>query len=232
MSKNLIKATQQTSITPTRQKVLDLSKAIIAGTAQLAHYEMGLTVADTLQQPPIRSVFKGENGQIAYTVMRVLSARFLEAFGFSTKLTDEQIDIFTVDALEHFEYESLDDVLLFFKMARQGKFGTAKHSIDSNMVWGDWFPKYLEEKMKLKEELYLRKKDTLNANPINIEAVKKVYQQAEKRKKRQAIENEIDEHIEHFNRQMLEDMIVEWSKDKDKKQYVPYLKRKRLKIKE
>jgi len=89
-------------------------------------FEMGLTIQSTFSKPNIRSVFKGETAQIGFSVVNVLVTRFINSFGFSTKLDPMQIEMITVDTLENFAYESIEDILLFFKMARSGKFGTTK----------------------------------------------------------------------------------------------------------
>ena len=90
--------------------------------------EMSLTLAESDNKAKMRSVFKGDTGQIGFSVVKVLVNRFLESFAFSTKLNDSQVEILTVDTLENFAYESLEDIILFFKMARSGKFGSAKKS--------------------------------------------------------------------------------------------------------
>ncbi|MDB0600069.1 hypothetical protein PL373_02635 [Tenacibaculum maritimum] len=86
------------------------------------------------------------------------------SFAFATKLTDDQIDILTVDALDKFSHESLEDILLFFKMARSGKFGTTKRGVDSNLIFGEWFPMYLDLKS--------RERETVIENQKKLESLK------------------------------------------------------------
>ena len=58
----------------------------------------------------IKSVFKGDAGQIGFSVVNVLVTRFIDSFGFSTKLNPTQIETLTVDILENFQYETLEDI--------------------------------------------------------------------------------------------------------------------------
>jgi len=140
------------------QKTLDFSKEIINGNVNVSVVEMGLTINKCLEKPNIRIVFKDEFAQVGFSVVKVLVIRFMESFGFSTKMNDSQIDTLTVDTLEKFSYESLEDIVLFFKMARNGSFGTTNRGVDSNLIYGEWFPKYLEKKSELREQSYLKQK--------------------------------------------------------------------------
>jgi len=192
---------------------------------------MNLKMNQTFSQPTIKSVFKGKNSPIGFSVIKILVNRFLNSFGFSTKMNSEQIDSLTVDTLELFAYESLVDVIVFFKMARTGKFGTTNRGVDSNLIFGDWFLKYLEKKAALREENYLAKKNERKSMPISTDDIqisyrKKMIQELEKNKLAF-----IDKYTKNMDRQVLEDTIDSWSKDPEMKNYVTILKLKRRTIK-
>jgi len=193
--------------------------------------EMGLTISGTFSNPNIRSVFKGDNGQIGYSVVNVLVNRFIASFGFSTKLDKVQIETMTVDTLDRFAYESLEDVILFFKMARNGQFGTTNRGVDSNLIFGDWFPKYLEMKADARELEYQKEKSRMNGISSTFEDVEKTYQANEKIKFEKRVVAYIDKITDGISRNRLEEIIEEWEKDEQKKQYIRQLKRKRLTIK-
>lgn len=207
---------------------------IIKGTENVSLLEIGLSIKNTLEQPLIRSVFKGENGQTGFSVVRVLVKRFVDSFGFSTKLSEVQIDTITVDTLTKFEYESLQDILLFFKMARSGSFGATSKGVDSNLIFGDWFPKYLELKSIEREAIITSKKEQ-ELYPDQENAVSLFYCKQREKKKKEEQHNkqlsEIDEMVKNMDRQMLEDTILDWSKKEEMLPYLDYLKRKRLTIK-
>ena len=194
--------------------------------------EMSLKIEDTLDQPTTKKVFSGENSQIGYGVINILVKRFIDSFGFSTKLSDTQIEVLTVDTIEKFKYESLDDVILFFKMGRQGLLGTTKRGVDSNLIFGEWFPMYLEKKSLKREERYLREKSILNENTrgLTSEEVKKAYER--EKEKANPFRNKVLKYIEaitkDISREQLEILILEWESDEVKKPYIRDLKKKRL----
>ncbi len=188
--------------------------------------ERKLTITENLNKPILKTLFK-DNGKLCFDVVKILVKRFLNAFAFTTKLTADQIDILTADTIDHFSYESLEDIVLFFKMARSGKFGVTKRGIDSNLIFGEWFPQYMELKAETKEKIYTQQKEVFNSKLVKASFVSNVYKEAILRKQREKTERHIDHFIKDFDRQMLEDTIVSWQKDDDLREWVYYLKSKR-----
>jgi len=196
--------------------------------------EMRLKIVDTLHLPAIRGVFKGDHGQIGFSVVKVLVKRFMDSFGFSNKPTDSMIETITVDTLDKFTYETLSDIVIFFKMARSGSFGNTDRGVDSNLIFGKWYPMYLEQKSEIRENEYIERKNKINENLVSIEAVKKQYHENQEPRRRklykQKVTKRINEITKEFDRQMLEDLISTWEKDESKKPYLNSLKLKRKSI--
>jgi len=195
---------------------------------QLAPLEMQLTISETFDKAIIKSVFKGEAGQIGFSVVKILTTRFIDSFGFSTKLNPTQIETLTVDLLENFQYETLEDIIIFLKMARTGKFGSTGRGVDANLILGDWFPKYLDQKAQKREEIYLKEKhsEITNTNAVDIYYAK-IREEKAKKEKQLLAEKEIDEMVKNMDRQMLEDTISDWEKRPEMANFIDYLKRKR-----
>ncbi|MEA9414359.1 hypothetical protein [Flavobacterium sp. PL02] len=213
------------------EETLNLSKSIISGNAQMALVEMNLSIDQTFSKPNIRTVFKNENGTIGFSVVNVLVNRFINSFGFSTKLSNDQIEILTVDTLENFKYESLEDIIVFFKMARTGKFGSTKKGVDSNLIYGEWYPAYLELKADIREQNYTKEKNVLNSNKITLEDVKKTYSKHQQKNFEKRVTAFVEKITKNIDRQMLEDLITDWEKDPARKPYLNILKKKRITIK-
>lgn len=213
------------------QKALDLGKSIVESSANLSVIEMGISIKDTLSKPTLRGVFKDESAQVCFAIIRVLVTRFLDSFAFSTKLNETQKDSLTVDLLEAFAYESLEDVILFLKMARSGKLGVAKKGIDSNTILGDWFPKYLEQKAIAREDNYNNEKSMRNSKSVSAEVVKNTYKRIDAKAYLIKVQQHIDYVTKDMDRQMLEDLIVDWQNDPERRPYIDMLKRKRRTIK-
>lgn len=223
---------QETSIIQKQQETLNLAKAIITKNINLGSYELQLSIDKTLGKPIIKSSFKNENSQIGFTIVSLLVNRFIDTFGFSTKLNDAQIEILTIDTLEKFSYESLEDIILFFKLARSGTFGTTKRGVDSNLIFGEWFPMYMEMKAEAREREYIKNKKTITESTLSIEEVKKSYEKIKPNNSfRDRVLIYIDKITEGINRLELEDLIQAWSEDEQKKPYLRDLKAKRQTIK-
>ena len=213
------------------EEAINLSKRIIQSHSNLATEEMSITIQEALKKPLIRTVFK-ETPEIGLGVVKVIVTRFLDSFGFSTKQTENQIEMIAIDTLDHFSYESLEDIILFFKMARSGKFGTTKRGVDSNLIFGEWFPMYLEAKYKLREELIKQKQQNIRQEKTSsLEDVYVSYRKnllSQLKEKQQAY---IENLVKNMDRQMLEDTICSWNKDKELKKHVHLLKIQRRTIK-
>ena len=215
-----------------QHETLDLAKNIVNGLVSVSVVEMGLTIEKNLSKPVIRGIFKNENGQIGYAVVKVLVNRFMESFGFSTKLNETQLEILTYDTLEKFSYDSFEDIVLFFKMARSGTFGTTKRGVDSNLIFGEWFPMYMEIKAEARERQQLKQKKQTEESLLSIEEVKKSYEKIKPNNTfRDRVIVYIDKITQGMTRLELEDLIQAWSEDDQKKPYLNELKIKRLTIK-
>ena len=220
-------------IEPTGAKLANL---IASKQIQVATIEMNLNIAKTLSKPIIRNVFKNADGD-AFTLITILVKRFVDSFGFSTKMSESQIEMLSVDTFEKFSYESIEDVILFFKMCRSGSFGATNRGVDSNLIYGDWFPKYMEfksiEREKMIEEN--KNKSNIDARGVSLEAIYKNKLKKLKSNTKKDFETQVKEHVNHicknFDRQMLEDTITDWIKDENKKDWVHLLKLKRKEIK-
>lgn len=225
--------TPKSSLMPCNQKqqeTLDLSKEIISGIASIATIEMNLTISQTFDKALIKSVFREEAGQIGFSVVNVLVTRFIDSFGFSTKLNSTQIETLTVDILENFQYETLEDIIIFLKMARTGKFGSTGRGVDSNLILGDWFPKYLDQKAQVREDIYQKEK-ALQTKADEDGAVELYYAKLRhdkaKKLETQRIKADIDDMVKDMDKQMLEDTITDWEKKEEMKPWLFYLKSKR-----
>lgn len=192
---------------------------------------MTLTIQNTLEQPNIRSVFKQENASIGFSVVKTLVIRFMDSFGFATKTTDSQIEIITVDTLENFAYDSLEDIILFFKMCRQGKFGSTKKGVDSNLIFGEWLPMYFDLKAEARENTHQKSKQESNKNVLSDEDIRKAYRIANPQKKHEEEKAYIDGLTKDFSRDDLEDLITQWNIKKQNLHLLDALKRKRKDIK-
>lgn len=215
-----------------RQETLLQAEELLKGSLNLSFLETRLKIGNTFEQPLMRSVFKTDSeALVCFGVVSLIVNRFLESFGFSTKPTQTIIDTMVVDAIEKFDYETLDDLIIFFKMCRSGDFGSTGRGLDSNLVFGEWLPKYLEIKADKRERyIDIKKPTTEENNAVSQYYAKRRLEKAFK-EKRQQIESEIDAMVKNMTRPELESTITEWTSKEEMKPYLDYLKRKRQVIK-
>ncbi len=118
----------------------------------LVRIEKTLTVSDAIIKSPLM-VTEGKKINLVSQIIRIIEF-FLEVTG--KELEDYQIQILAGDIYEKFKTDSLDDVILMFKMARQGDFGKV-YKCDTFEIM-EWATKYLEHKSATRERLILKKK--------------------------------------------------------------------------
>lgn len=92
-----------------------------------------------------------------------LIANFNNNFNARGKLNEQQIIVLAGDLFDRFSFESLEDVMLMFKYARQGKIGDGKDfKLDSQTIFHKWVPEYLELKANERELKHNKKKGELS----------------------------------------------------------------------
>lgn len=89
--------------------------------------------------------------------------RAAKNFNVGKNLTDEQTIILAIDLFEIFQYETLEDVVLMLKYARQGKIGDGKvFNLDGQTIIHKWVPAYLELKAIERENEHTKNKGNKN----------------------------------------------------------------------
>lgn len=116
-------------------------------------------------------------------------------------------------------------------MARNGYFGTTHRGIDSNLIFGDWFPKYLDLKSQEREKEVVKQQKAFKSDQLSIDDVKKSYEKQTEKSFLQRVCDYVDKITDEITRDQLEKLISEWSKDEEKNNYLHILKNKRTYIK-
>ena len=139
-------------------------------------HELGLTVAKAMVGPAIRTMRSEQSDMLLLTSVTYLvnrAAKFSETF---KPLPEDLALSLAIDLLEVMEFDTIDDIILMFKMARQGKLNISalkKKKSFYEAVLQDYVPAYLEEKAKERERQYYaqRMKETKEAEPTTEEAI-------------------------------------------------------------
>lgn len=74
-----------------------------------------------------------------------------------------QATLLASDLLNYFKHESLEDIVLMFKMIRQGELGSGKGRLDHDVIFNIFVPAYLEKKAEARERQIRNEKSQYNA---------------------------------------------------------------------
>lgn len=211
--------------------ILSKAKEIVSNPKGFSVVESDTNFKVCLNERNLGSVFKGEHKKIAFATIEFLVLRFVDSFGFATQVSESRIETLITDFYDNFKSESLSDIVLFLKMARNGYFGTTHRGLDSNLIFGDWFPKYLEQKAQERERVYQIQKSKEKESLLSIDDLRKQYKKIKEKPFHEKVIDYVEKITIGINREQLENLISEWESDEQKKQWIQILKAKRKTIK-
>lgn len=114
----------------------------------LINLERSLTVQKCLTAPLLVNQ-KAQELDIIKSIFLIVK-RFNDLVNVGKKMNEDQLIALSSDLFERFSSESLEDILLFFKMARSGSFGDI-YRLDSLIVLS-WMDKYFDIKIQARED--------------------------------------------------------------------------------
>ena len=212
--------------------ILSRAKQILSNPKGFGLVESDTDFKTCFNERKLAYVFKGEHKKIAFATIEFLVLRFVDSFGFSTQVSESRIETLITDFYDHFKHESLSDIVLFLKMARNGYFGATHKGVDSNLIFGDWFPKYLEKKAIERESIYIKEKSKEKESLVSIDDIRKAYQKLQNNTFQDRVIAYVEKITTGINREQLEKLITEWENDKEQKKWAMLLKAKRTTIKD
>jgi hypothetical protein len=115
---------------------------------ELVRIERSLTIEKCLSAPLLINQKANESELIKSIFMMV--KRFNDLVNVGKEMNEDQMIALSSDLFERFGSESLDDIMLFFKMARSGDFGDF-YRLDSTVILS-WLPKYFDLKIQARED--------------------------------------------------------------------------------
>lgn len=130
---------------------------------ELLMVESELTVQKSMNSTQIRKLEPVMGKSNIIKSILYLLTRCSENFNVGKNLTQEQALMLSLDLFEIFKYETLEDVVLMLKYARQGKIGDGKaYNLDGQTVMHKWVPQYLELKAIEREKQHNENKGVKN----------------------------------------------------------------------
>lgn len=124
----------------------------------LAMFESNLSVVSAMDGTMIRLLDR-QNKKLIIKMLVYLISRMNDNYNMNNKLNDNQIILLSIDLLDVFSYETIEDVVMMFKLARRGQLGTKIYRLDSQIIFQEWVPTYLELKAVEREKQHLEVKE-------------------------------------------------------------------------
>ncbi|MDN3621323.1 hypothetical protein QWY81_17785 [Polaribacter undariae] len=119
--------------------------------------ERSLSIAKAIDGTPL-SVLEQKDRRETATQLIFLIKRVNDLINVGAKLNELQIATLASDLLDFCQHETLEDILMLFKMARKGELGNKIYRLDAMVIFQEWMPAYLELKYQEKERFLERKK--------------------------------------------------------------------------
>lgn len=133
-----------------------MSSLISKNSFELKTFELDLNMQKAMQGTMLKKLVENDK-KTTLKIVFYLVSRFNDALNLNNKLSDHQTLDIASDLIEFFTYETLEDVVLMFKMIRQGKIGGKIFRLDTQVIFGEWIPQYLEKKAEFRENNHKKK---------------------------------------------------------------------------
>ncbi len=151
--------------------------------------------SDPKHKPPILNDQYKEDPAAIQKAIVVIIKQYTEQLNTFKDIAPTQLTAIALDLIEHFKYDTLDDVMLMFKYARQGWF--SYHARFDISVISTWIPKYKELKAEAREKIKLDEKGRAGASEID------------------------DKRLKNFYKKQLENKRIQTNKSKSKRKKIP-----------
>ncbi len=134
-------------------KTTNLFEQIFPATdIQLTEISSELTIQSSVNSITLQNAAKELSPKSVKIALTKVVRWGLQFFHVSQPMTDNQIIAFVSDYFERYYTDTIDDLILMFKSARQGKYGKTFKMIDQTILF-EWYIRFLNEKFDVKEDL-------------------------------------------------------------------------------
>jgi hypothetical protein len=159
------------------EPTLKLMRCLIAekpDPVEVATIERNFNIEKSIQYGTQMSKLADINSRSLLKLIVTLINRQSEFYNLRKTVTDEQAVMIAQTLIDEYGVENIEDVVLMFKMARAGNFGTIYGKLDGETIMS-WMALYLDRKYERLEQLHHnRKHEALEVAPEILEALKAI----------------------------------------------------------
>jgi hypothetical protein len=120
--------------------------------------ERSLTLQSAIEGKSITNLIKFHGDNVVHKALYGALEMNQEFFNVSTPMTANQCVQTGSLFMEHFQYETFEDLVLCLKKAKLGEYGKTYNRIDGQVIF-EWFKTYLDEKYQEVERLKRLERD-------------------------------------------------------------------------
>ena len=135
-------------------------------TLEIVSLETELSIPKCLNLPSIAQIKKELPAKTLIRSVREIVMNTARTFKFSENMDLGQATILATDLMDYFRDESLEDIVLMFKMIRQGDLGSGKGRLDHDVIFTLFVPNYLLKKAEIREKQIQNEKMKKEREPI------------------------------------------------------------------
>lgn len=110
-----------------------------------------LTITKCMDLPSVYEVAKSLPAKVILKSIREIVLNTAKTFKFSENMDLSQATILASDLLRYFKNESIEDIVLMFKMIRRGELGSGKGRLDHDIIFNVFVPAYFDKKAEIRE---------------------------------------------------------------------------------
>lgn len=129
---------------------------------EIALLETDLSINKCLNMPTIYDIKKEMSAKVILKSIQEIVLNSARTFKYSENMDFSQAAILASDLLNYFRNESLEDIVLMFRMIRQGELGSGKGRLDHDVIFNIFVPAYLEKKAETREKQIRNEKAKYN----------------------------------------------------------------------
>lgn len=145
---------------------------------EISLLENNLSLSKCLSIPSIYELKKQSSPKTILLAIQQIILNTAKTFKYSENMDYSQSAILASDLLDYFKHESMEDIALMFKMARQGELGSGKGRLDHDVVFNIFVPAYLNKKAEARErQAALDKKKYNSVNEPMSEKAKQKFEE-------------------------------------------------------
>lgn len=127
----------------------------------LIKQQANMNIAKALKGVVLQKLMNAESQNMVAKAIFVITKLGTQQFNVKQNMSDAQLSAFSIDFTQKHPFETIEDLIMMFKMARTGSFQKHYQMIDGVVLF-QWFDEYLQRKDEHRLHIHREKKQEHN----------------------------------------------------------------------